>query len=156
MKSISFILTAVCLAVFLAGCACPSTPPAPPPEAEPTPPPTQETSDIQIADIGYYGQAPRLESDEYVEIVNFSDNPQELTGWILTDITDGYPSFTFPRYILEPGAVIRVYTGEIHPEWSSFSFDYGKPIWNNETPDTAALFDAQGVEVSRQSYQLRK
>jgi len=127
------------------------------PEPEPTPPPpTRETGLVQIINIFYYGQVPRLESDEFVEIVNFSDKPQELTGWVLKDITDGYPSFTFPQYILEPNAVIRVYTGEIHPEWGGFSFDYGKPIWNNDTPDTAALYDAQGQEIWRQSYQLSK
>ncbi len=68
------------------------------------------------------------------------------------DIDEGYPSFTFPSYILEPGESIRVYTNEIHPEWGGFSFGYGSAVWNNSSPDTAVLYDAQGVEVSRKSY----
>jgi len=128
-------------------------PPVPGQEPEPAPPPpTRETGIVRIVDIGYYGQVPRLESDEFVEIANLGNSPQDITGWVLTDITDSYPAFTFPKYVLEPGAAIRVYTDEIHPEWGGFSFDYGKPIWDNETPDTAALLDAQGVEVSRKSY----
>lgn len=109
-------------------------------------------SNVQITRIFYDGLVPRVESDEYVEITNLGDEPQDLAGWVLRDISEGYPSFTFPRYILEPGATIRVYTNEIHPEWGGFSFGYGKAIWNNKEPDTAALYNAQGHEVSRKSY----
>lgn len=76
----------------------------------------------------------------------------DLAGWVLKDIDEGYPSFTFPSHVLEPGQSVRVYTNEIHPESGGFSFGYGKAVWNNTTPDTAALFDDQGQEVSRESY----
>ena len=109
-------------------------------------------SNVQITRIFYDGVVPRVESDEYVEITNLGDQPQDLASWVLKDISEGYPSFTFPHYILEPGATIRVYTNEIHPEWGGFSFGYGKAIWNNSDPDVAALYDAQGREVSRKSY----
>lgn len=109
-------------------------------------------SDVRITYIFYDGLVPRVESDEYVEITNLEDEPQDLAGWVLKDISEGYPSFTFPSYILAPGASIRVYTNEIHPEWGGFSFGYGKAIWNNTDPDVAALYDAQGQEVSRKSY----
>jgi len=109
-------------------------------------------SDVRITYIFYDGLVPRVESDEYVEITNLGDEPQDLAGWVLKDISEGYPSFTFPSYILAPGASIRVYTNEIHPEWGGFSFGYGKAIWNNTDPDVAALYDAQGQEVSRKSY----
>ena len=66
--------------------------------------------------------------------------------------SEGYPSFMFPSYVLAPGAKIRVYTNEIHPEWGSFSFRYGKAIWNNTVHDWAALYNAKGQEVSRKSY----
>ena len=95
---------------------------------------------------------PRVESDEYVEIANLGTEPQNLEGWVLKDIADGYPSFTFPSYVLKPGQKIRVYTNEIHPEWGGFSFHYPRAIWNNSEPDVVALFDAQGKEVSRKSY----
>jgi beta-lactamase superfamily II metal-dependent hydrolase len=116
---------------------------------------TQDTyagSNVQITYIFYDGLVYRVESDEYVEITNLGSEPQDLAGWVLRDISEGYPSFTFPSYILAPGAKIRVYTNEIHPEWGGFSFGFGKAVWHNTEPDTAALFNAQGQEVSRRSY----
>jgi hypothetical protein len=109
-------------------------------------------SNVQITKIFYDGLVYRVESDEYVEITNLGSEPQDLAGWVLKDISEGYPSFTFPQYMLTPGSAIRVYTNETHPEWGGFSFRYGKAIWNNTSPDVAALYDAQGQEVSRKSY----
>lgn len=121
----------------------------------PTPPSTPsltEVQNVQITDIFYDGVVHRVESDEYVEITNLRDQPQDLAGWVLKDISEGYPSFTFPSYILAPGESVRVYTNEYHPEWGGFSFEYSRAIWNNREPDWAALYDGQGKEVSRKSY----
>jgi hypothetical protein len=107
---------------------------------------------VQITYIFYDGIVPKVESDEYVEITNLGDQPQDLTGCVLMDISDGYPSFTFPSYILVPGKSIRVYTNEYHPEWGGFSFEYSRAIWNNTEPDVAVLYDSQGKEVSQKSY----
>jgi len=112
----------------------------------PSIPPVQ---DVQITYIFYDGLVPRVESDEYVEITNLGDQPQDLAGWVLTDISEGYPSFTFPSYTLLPGESIRVYTNEYHPEWGGFSFEYSRAIWNNTEPDVAVLYDSQMNEVSR-------
>ena len=120
--------------------------------AAPTIPPPIIIENIKITKIFYDGLVPNVESDEYVEITNLGDQPQELTGCVLTDISDGYPSFTFPSYILAPGKSVRVYTNEYHPEWGGFSFEYGRAIWNNAKPDEAVLYDNQGREVSRRSY----
>ncbi len=109
-------------------------------------------SNVQITRIFYDGLVYRVESDEYVEITNLGDQPQNLAGWMLKDISEGYPSFTFPSYILAPGASTRVYTNQIHPEYGGFSFGYGKAVWNNSAHDTAALYNNQGEEVSRKSY----
>lgn len=35
--------------------------------------------------------------------------------------------------------------------WTSFTFGYVSAIWNNGDPDSAALYNAQGQEVSRKS-----
>jgi len=109
-------------------------------------------SDVQITSIFYDGAVYRTESDEYVEITNLGDTSQDLEGWVLKDISEGYPSFTFPSYVLAPGAKVRVYTNEIHSEWDGFSFGYDSAIWNNGVPDWAALLNDQGQEVSRRSY----
>jgi len=114
--------------------------------------PLPPTSNVQITRIFYDGVVYRAESDEYVEITNLGDVPQDLEGWVLRDMSEGYPSFTFPSYILSPGESIRVYTNEYHPEWGGFSFGYGKAVWNNTDPDVAALYNAEGHEVSRKSY----
>ena len=107
---------------------------------------------VRITYIFYDGLVPYVESDEYVEITNLGDQPQELTGCVLMDISEGYPSFTFPSYILTPGKSVRVYTNEYHSEWGGFSFEYSQPIWNNSEPDVAVLYNNQGEEVSRKSY----
>ncbi len=107
---------------------------------------------VQITYIFYDGKVPRVESDEYVEITNLGDQPQDLEHWMLKDISEGHPLFTFPSYILAPGESIRVYTNEYHPEWGGFSFEYGRAIWNNSEPDIAVLYNNQSEEVSRKSY----
>ena len=109
-------------------------------------------SNVQITYIFYDGLVTNVESDEYVEITNLGDQPQDLEHWSLMDISEGYPLFTFPSYILAPGEKIRVYTNEYHPEWGGFSFEYGRAIWSNNEPDVAVLYDKQGKEVSRKSY----
>jgi len=119
--------------------------------AEPSPP-APSASNVQITYILYDGLVPYAESDEYVEITNLGDTPEDLGGWILKDISEGYPSFTFPSCVLAPGESIRVYTNEIHAEYGGFSFGFKKAIWNNSEPDTAALYNAHGQEVSRKSY----
>ncbi len=113
------------------------------------PPPSITVEDVQITYIFYDGLVPYVESDEYVEITNLGDQPQDLAGCVLMDISEGYPSFIFPSYTLLPGESIRVYTNEYHPEWGGFSFEYGRAIWNNTEPDTAVLYDSRGKEVSR-------
>ena len=120
--------------------------------ATPTIPSPIMVENVQITYIFYDGLVPYVESDEYVEITNLGDQPQELTGCVLMDISEGYPSFTFPSYILAPGKSIRVYTNEYHSEWGGFSFEYSQPIWNNSEPDVAVLYNNQGKEVSRKSY----
>jgi len=126
---------------------------SPTPSPTPTPTPTLSiAADVKITMIFYDGVVPSVESDEYVEITNQGSDSVDLKGWVVKDISDGYPSFTFPSYVLQPGKSLRVYTNEIHSESGGFSFKYGKAIWNNTSPDTAALYDAQGQEVSRKSY----
>jgi len=115
-------------------------------------PPSVKAANIQITYIFYDGLVTRVESDEYVEITNLGDQSQDLGDWVLKDISDGQPSFTFPSYSLAPGESIRVYTNEYHPEWGGFSFESSRAIWSNSEPDIAALYDSQGEEVSRKSY----
>jgi hypothetical protein len=165
MKNHSILTGAILLLLFLFT-SCNQNRPlqeTPPPLATPavaesassgstTPPPSASATDVQITRIFYDGLVPRTESDEYVEITNLASGPVDLKGWVIKDISEGYPSFNFPSYIIQPGESIRVYTNEVHAEYGGFSFGSGKAVWNNSSPDIAALYDAQGSEVSRKSY----
>ena len=138
---------------------------------------------VQITDIHYRGTVyppdpenyicfERVEPDEYVVIKNLGDCYQDMSGWVLKNITRGFPSFTFPSgSVLSPGQIIRVYTDEVYPEceeWREFgtktphcthfsplwfTFYYGPgDIWDNEEPNAAVLYNSRGEEVSRKSY----
>ncbi|MFC1952620.1 thermonuclease family protein [Chloroflexota bacterium] len=123
------------------------------PGESPALPSTQnDTSNVQITLVFYDGIVPIKESDEYVEITNLGAEPTDIVDWVLKDISEGYPSFTFPLYTLQSGQSIRVYTNEIHPEYGGFSFGRSSAVWSNKEPDIAAIFNSQGEEVSRKSY----
>ena len=133
--------------------------PVPTPIATPTPMPTPTiaatstgTPNLSIECIFFDGVVSRTESDEYVRIVNAGETSVNLSNWSLKDVADGSPTFTFPGYTIAPNETIRVYTNEVHSESGGFSFGRGSSIWANSAPDTAALFNAQGQEVSRKSY----
>ena len=63
--------------------------------------------------------------------LTFSQLPTDsvdLDGWVLKDISEGYPSFVFPSYILQLGKGVRVYTNEVYPEYGGSTFGCGKAI----------------------------
>ena len=147
--------------------ATPSPSPTPSPTAVPTPMPTPTATpaptptivatsagspNISIDCIFYDGVVSRTESDEYVQISNTGATSANLNNWSLKDVSDGSPTFTFPSYTIASSETIRVYTNEVHSGSGGFSFGRGSSIWANSSPDTAALFNAQGQEVSRKSY----
>ena len=122
-----------------------------PPTASATP--TSGRPNVQIACILFDGGVPRTESDEYVEIVNQGDAPQDMMGWTLVDISDGAPPLVFgAESQLEPGGIVRVYTNETHPEWGGLSFGSASAVWNNTYADTAGLRNPDGRLVSIASY----
>jgi micrococcal nuclease len=117
-----------------------------------TPEPWGAPAQVVIECIFYDGRVYQTEADEYVQITNMGEVVVDLAGWELVNIADGKPSFRFPSYDLGPDESLRVYTNEHHPEWGGFYFGYGRAVWNNRAPDEAALYDAQGQQVSRKSY----
>ena len=127
--------------------------PSPTPHLTATPSPVAFASTrVTIDCIFFDGAVFRSEADEYVQIVNWSDIPVDMAGWRLVDVADGAPTLVFPTYVLGPGQVLRVYTNQDHPRWGGFKFGYRRAVWNNRAPDTAALYDSDGREVSRKSY----
>lgn len=111
-----------------------------------------DSGNVQITYIFFNGLVPYTESDEYVQVTNQGASSVDLTEWILKDISEGYPSFTFPFFTLQPGQSIRVYTNEYHLESGGFSFNSDSAVWSNSDPDTAALYNSSGNLVSSLSY----
>jgi hypothetical protein len=110
------------------------------------------TGTVAIADISYKGKVKRVQSDEYVEIVNKGTTAVDLSGWKVSSGLSKKQSFTFPaQKTLEAGKSFRVYTNEVNPETGGFSFGSGTAIWNDEG-DEAKLFDAKGNLVSTLAY----
>jgi len=107
---------------------------------------------VEIVCIFFDGEAPRTESDEYVEILNAGAVDADLTGWILLDSADGRPSFEFPETILASGETVRVYTHEVHSRFGGLSFQSGAAIWANSDPDEASLLNTNGEVVSTAAY----
>ncbi len=67
----------------------------------------------------------------------------------------GQPAGQLPPCVLYPGQIVLIFTDEIHCQYGGLSFRYGLGnLWDNETPDTAVLYDSGGKEVSRRSYTL--
>lgn len=154
-------------AVLACGCSCgdgngakptpkPTVPTKPTPTAtltvtpEPTPLPP-----VRIHFINWEGRIEFTEADEYVSVKNYGDQPLNLEGWELINLTEGKPWYTFPFYVLHPGMTVRVYTNQYHEDWGGHSFNWPEPVWNNTVPDTAALYNAQGQQVSTRSYVIK-
>jgi len=119
-----------------------------PPMATPTP--SAAPAHVVIRYVFYDGVVPRVESDEYAEIMNQGGGTVNLAGWRL-NAGDPGQDFTFPSFGLLPGRSCRVYTNEVHPETGGFSFRSGHAIWNNDR-DCGDLFDASGAPQSHYCY----
>ena len=87
---------------------------------------------------------------EYVRIVNRGSTPVDLTGWRLED-EGARHTYVFPAFTLAPGAEVRVWSLSGVDDAANLYWGYRRSVWNN-TGDTATLYDASGVEISRFSY----
>lgn len=135
------------IATFFVRNAPQGLPVAPPvPTAEGTP--ISEAVGLRLGELHYDGDIPRVESDEYIEVINDGE-ALNLAGWVLAD--DDGSRFVFPDHVMEPGDRCRVYTDEIHSETCGFSFGFSQGIWTN-SGDVAILLDPRGVEIDRQCW----
>ena len=81
---------------------------------------------------------------EYVDIQNAGGAPVSLSKWVLVSET-GNQSCRL-RGILQSKEVLRIWagTGQV-----GLSCGFKNPIWLNQEPDPAVLYNADGEEVSR-------
>ncbi|HXD11319.1 MAG TPA: lamin tail domain-containing protein [Anaerolineales bacterium] len=81
---------------------------------------------------------------EYVDIQNAGSPTVNLKGWVL--VSEAGNQSCKLRGILEPKQVLRIWaaTGQV-----GLSCEFRNPIWLNEEPDPAVLYNPKGEEVSR-------
>jgi hypothetical protein len=84
--------------------------------------------------------------DEYVDLQNIGDQPQNLHGWKLVSERGG-ETCELKGVVIQSGETLRVWTN--NPAGGGYNCGLGRNIWNNTELDRAILYDANGVEVSR-------
>ena len=125
----------------------------------PTPTPTQlpptptatlaTTGQIQISYIKYRAKRWR-EPNEFVEIHNPGSYPIQMQGWRIKDSQNHI--FTFPDFVMQPGAYCQIYTDWYEEGTCGLSFDHPTQIWDN-FGECAYLYDAQGQLVDEFCYE---
>lgn len=113
---------------------------------------TQPTQPIQIVAV----LADPIEVDldgEYVLIRNTGATEVVMTAWTLQD--EANTMYTFPVFTLAAGADVRVWVKGGVNDSANLYWGRGSSVWNN-TGDVALLHDANGMEVARFSYSMRK
>ena len=81
---------------------------------------------------------------EYVDIQNVSYSAVLLTGWVLVSETGNQACIL--RGSLKPREVLRIWAGKGQV---GISCEFHNPIWLDEAPDPAVLYNPKGEEVSR-------
>ena len=126
----------------------PSAPPLPPSvtpvPASPTPvPPTATTAPVG-ANVQIVAVDKRA---EYVDLVNYGDQPQDLAGWRL--VSERGNQECRLEGVLNAGATLRVWAMAEDRDRGGYNCGFGTNIWNNSKSDPAALYDAAGQLVDR-------
>jgi len=109
---------------------------APPLFAEVSLPPNPQPTDrapVAITKVRYMGVRDALNpNNEFVEITadpRFASAPVSLKGFFLQNKLG--ETFAFPDLTLEPGASLRVYTGQGNPTQEALFWNRTQPAWDN-------------------------
>ncbi len=127
-----------------------SRPTATPPSSSGSAPRTP----LRITELFYDGDVPMVESDEYVEFENVTDETIALAGWRLISVRGNDQEYAFPADArIEAGQRCRVYTDEDHDELPcAFRWGYTRSaVWRN-AGDKAELRDASGALIDHACY----
>ncbi len=82
------------------------------------------------------------EYSDWIELLNPSDQPVDITGWMLSD---GGSLFTFPEHIMQPGEAVLVYaSGTLHAIEGD---PYYAPFRLSASGETVTLTDAYETPV---------
>lgn len=129
----------------------------------PSPTVTKEATSVQAGSAGgslrlgevfYDGDVKKIESDEWVEVVNVGDAPLDVSGWRLQDDDDNV--FWFPSLVMAPKQSCRVYTNRALAQEKApqnyiedvcgFDWHSEKAIWGN-SGDVLELIGPAGKVV---------
>ena len=107
---------------------------------------------IKIQKIHYDapGPDPDNPNGEWVDLVNDGSAPVDLTGFTLKD--EANHIYTFPEVLVQPGQVVRLYSGQGHNSQDALYWGFrGDSVWSNNG-DTAYLRDPSGRLVDSSTY----
>lgn len=137
-----------------------ATPPPLAPESEPTPQPVEEMPTEAQPEPATNSDAAPANGDsspvviitvndlqEYIEIQNVSDLPQDLTGWSLVSELDSQKCNLAGT--LDVGETLRIWALAAQAAQGGYNCGFSQEIWADEEADAAVLLNAAGVEVSR-------
>lgn len=120
--------------------------PAPTPAPAPVPAPIVSPAPVAPGTVVPNGIIISLldKKAELVTIQNTTKADVNLQGYRLVS-EKGNQIYDFPNYLLKAGASIKVASGDATGDlkWTA------QNVWNNSDPDPAALYDSNGVLVSR-------
>lgn len=84
-------------------------------------------------------------SAEYVDLENIGSQPQDLAGWRI--VSEKGNQVCWLAGVIQPNETLRVWTN--NPNGEGYNCGMGSNIWNDNESDPAALYNVQGVVVSR-------
>ncbi|WP_435101492.1 alkaline phosphatase D family protein [Halarchaeum sp. P4] len=105
---------------------------------------------LEIADV-----RPNQEGDlnnEYVTLANTSEEPVDLSGYIVS-FEGGGQTYTFPDGAsVDAGGTVTVRNGTGENTDSTFYADFGGPVLNNSDPDVVLVATPDGLVLDEASY----
>lgn len=124
--------------------------PMPTPTPTPTATPTPVPPDVRIdpACCKFDGGTRQDPTGEYVCFRSYDWRPINMTGWRVKDRVG--LRYTFPTFILNPGAVVTLHSGQGHNTATEL-YTGTNLIWNNDH-DTVYLCDAADNEIDTYNY----
>ena len=124
--------------------------PAPPPTLTPTVTPLPRLLDVRVeaSCSNFRGGSRQDPNGEYVCFKNYDSQQADMTNWRVQD--SARHTYTFPPFILNPGAMVRLRSGPGSDTATDLYWGIGL-VWNNDR-DTVYLYDAFGREVDWHRY----
>ncbi|WP_114578860.1 lamin tail domain-containing protein [Saliphagus sp. LR7] len=115
----------------------------------------EATGSLEVTDRAAPGDQP---ADEYVELTNVGDAPLDMSGWTVRDReggavdTHGLEPLEFPDgFVLEPGASVRLVTGDGEDTAETIYWGQNRQHWRS-AGDVVVVRDADGETVIRHPY----